>query len=42
MATAFVPRPLEYGPAQTTDLVPAQAWDVVAADFHDLATRLGC
>jgi len=42
MATAFVPRPLEYGPAQTTDLVPVQAWDIAAADFHDLATRLGC
>ena len=42
MATAFVPRPLEYGPGQTTDLVPAQAWDVVAEDFGDLAARLGC
>jgi len=42
MATAFVPRAREYGPAQTTDLAPAQAWDVVAADFEDLATRLGC
>ena len=42
MATAFVPRALEYGTGQTTDLAPAQAWDVVAADFEDLATRLGC
>jgi 2-haloacid dehalogenase len=42
MATAFVARPLEYGPGQTTDLAPEQAWDVVAADFGDLATRLGC
>src|SRR3989442_1424063 len=42
MATAFGPRPLEYGPGQTTDLVPAQAWDVVAEDFGDLAARLGC
>ena len=40
--TAFVPRPTEYGPAQTTDLTPGQAWDVVAASFVDLAARLGC
>jgi len=42
MATAFVPRALEYGPGQTTDLAPAQAWDIIAAGFEDLATRLGC
>jgi len=42
MATAFVPRPREYGPAQTTDLVPEAVWDVVARDFEDLATQLGC
>jgi 2-haloacid dehalogenase len=40
--TAFVPRPTEYGPAQTTDLAPSQAWNVVAASFVDLAARLGC
>ena len=39
--TAFVARPTEYGPAQTTDLAPEGAWDVVAKDFLDLATRLG-
>jgi 2-haloacid dehalogenase len=40
--TAFVPRPREHGPAQTTDLRADRDWDVVAADFGDLATRLGC
>ena len=40
--TAFVARPTEYGPAQTTDLGPSQAWDVVAGSFVDLAARLGC
>ena len=41
LRTAFVPRPLEYGPGQTTDLVPEGDWDVVAKDFLDLADRLG-
>ena len=40
LATAFVPRPTEYGPGQTSDLAPTAAWDVVAADFLDLARRL--
>jgi 2-haloacid dehalogenase len=40
--TAFVPRPREYGPGQTTDLRPDRAWDIVATDFGDLAARLGC
>ncbi|MGB3427961.1 MAG: haloacid dehalogenase type II [Burkholderiaceae bacterium] len=42
LATAFVLRATEHGPAQTTDLAPSEAWDVVAADFLDLADRLGC
>jgi 2-haloacid dehalogenase len=42
MRTAFVPRPEEYGPTQTTDLVAEQDWDVVARNFEDLAVRLGC
>lgn len=42
LATAFVPRPTEHGPNQTTDLVADQAWDFVARDFNDLAQRLGC
>jgi 2-haloacid dehalogenase len=36
-----VPRPTEYGPGQTTDLAPEEAWDVVARDFVDLAEKLG-
>jgi 2-haloacid dehalogenase len=41
LRTAFVPRPAEHGPGQTTDLEPQEAWDVVAADFLDLAEQLG-
>jgi 2-haloacid dehalogenase len=40
--TAFVRRPTEHGAGQTSDREPAQAWDVVADDFVDLAGRLGC
>jgi len=42
LRTAFVPRPTEHGPGQTKDLKPAREWDVVASDFVDLASRLGC
>jgi 2-haloacid dehalogenase len=42
LRTAFVPRPTEYGPGQTRDLEAEHPWDVVAASFEDLATRLGC
>jgi len=38
--TAFVPRPTEYGPGQTSDLVPTADWDVIGADFLDLARQL--
>jgi 2-haloacid dehalogenase len=41
MRTGFVPRPTEYGPAQTTDLGPESDWDVVATDMEDLARALG-
>ena len=41
LRTAFLPRPTEYGPAQTTDLAPEGAWDVVAGDLEDLARALG-
>jgi 2-haloacid dehalogenase len=37
--TAFVPRPAEHGPDQTTDLEPEDDWDVVARDFRELAAR---
>ncbi|MBX9698250.1 MAG: haloacid dehalogenase type II [Acetobacteraceae bacterium] len=42
LKTAFVTRPTEHGPRQKTDIEPAQAWDVVATDFQDLAEKLGC
>ncbi|WP_149535959.1 haloacid dehalogenase type II [Siccirubricoccus phaeus] len=42
LATAFVPRPTEHGPNQTTDLEPSGTWSVVAKDFQDLAHKLGC
>ena len=42
LATAFVLRATEHGPGQTTDLSPSDAWDVIAADFLELADRLGC
>ncbi len=41
MRTAFIPRPTEYGPGQTTDLKPEGAWDVVAGDVVELAGMLG-
>ena len=41
MRTAFVPRPAEYGPGQTTDLRPESDWDVIAKDVEDLARALG-
>ena len=40
LKTAFVPRPTEHGPGQTTDLAPTQDWDLVARDFKDLADKL--
>src|SRR3954453_11768378 len=42
LATAFVARPVEHGPEQTTDLAPDwSSVDIAAADFVELATRLG-
>jgi 2-haloacid dehalogenase len=41
LQTAFFPRPTEYGPHQVRDFAAETAWDVVAADIEDLATRLG-
>ena len=40
LQTAFVPRPTEYGPGQTSDLAPEREFDVVATDFIDLANQL--
>ena len=41
MRTAFVARPREYGPGQTTDLRAEEDWDIVARDFGELASALG-
>ena len=41
LSTAFLPRPLEHGRGQITDLAPAEDWDVVAEDIAGLAARLG-
>lgn len=40
--TGFVHRPTEHGPGQTTNLKAEQDWDVIAKDFQDMATQLGC
>ncbi len=42
LRTGFVARPLEFGPGGRADDAPQGAWDVVAADFVDLARRLRC
>jgi 2-haloacid dehalogenase len=42
LRTAFVPRPVEYGPGQTTDLVAEGKWDVVVDSVEELASALGC
>lgn len=41
MRTAFIPRPLEHGPGQITDLHAEGIWDVEATDLEDLARILG-
>ena len=41
LRTAFIARPTEHGPSQTTDLAPTERWDVVAANMEDLADQLG-
>jgi 2-haloacid dehalogenase len=41
LRTAFVARPAEHGPGQTTDLGPDEDWDAVAGDLEELAHRLG-
>ena len=43
LATAFVPRPREQGPGQTSDLYPERSCvDLAAESFVDLAVQLGC
>lgn len=41
LRTAFVPRPLEFGPAGQPDLVPDQSVDLTAPTLGDLADQLG-
>lgn len=41
MKTAFVPRPLEYGPDRHPDPTTDPSFDLVAADFNALAHLLG-
>jgi 2-haloacid dehalogenase len=40
MKTAFVPRPLEFGPDATPDVSPESWFDIYATSFIDLADRL--
>lgn len=40
LATAFFPRPTEYGENQTKDLKATSDWDLVAQDLVDLSTKL--
>jgi 2-haloacid dehalogenase len=42
LKTAFLVRPTEHGPGQTSDLHAEQHWDFLATDMNDLATQLGC
>ena len=39
--TAFVPRPLEFGPQGRPDLTPDASFDLVVKDFIELAEKLG-
>jgi 2-haloacid dehalogenase len=41
LRTAFVPRPLEFGPTRKPDLKPDFPVDTSARDFNDLADQLG-
>ncbi|TVS88100.1 haloacid dehalogenase type II [Mycobacterium helveticum] len=40
--TAFVARPLEFGPGGAADVAYSAEFDVNASDFLDLAEQLGC
>lgn len=39
-ATAFVTRPHEHGPGQTTDLGAEEDWDLIVSDLEGLAERM--
>jgi 2-haloacid dehalogenase len=40
LRTAFIARPLEYGPGQKRDLAAEEAWDYTATDIGDLAHQM--
>ncbi len=42
LRTAYVPRPLEAGPANPSDASPDPRFDLNATDLHDLASQLAC
>jgi 2-haloacid dehalogenase len=42
LKTAFVLRPAEHGPAQSTDTRAEDAWDAIADSFEEMADRLAC
>ena len=41
LKTAFVPRPLEFGPDKIPDIEPDPEFDITADDFNQLAEKLG-
>ena len=41
LRTAFVPRPMEFGPNRKPDPTPDPSFDIVATDFRDLASQMG-
>lgn len=41
LKAAFVPRPDEFGPERDVDTTPDPAFDFVASNFEELATKLG-
>jgi len=42
LKTAFVLRPTEHGPDQTTDTRAEADWEAVAGSFEEMADQLGC
>jgi 2-haloacid dehalogenase len=40
LRTAFISRPTEYGPAQTTDKEATSDWDIITSDIEHLADQL--
>ena len=42
LRTAFVTRPMEFGPTRQPDISREPAFDHHATDFLDLADQLGC